>query len=156
MLFYRSGLRTWVAQAMVGWFKTARDVDCPILDTAFLERLQKHIGRDATRELLADGMIELSDKIDRLSSGGADLPDVAGLTHDISGAAGHMGLTALSRAASDANQKVRNTDAPDPAQLVADVTALAGPSLEALSAFIRQPEDHGTDTDALPDGTHDR
>ena len=61
---------------MFNW-KRSQTVDGPVvLDEAYLERLARHLGEENLRELLADGMVELCDRIDRiedsLNSGDAD------------------------------------------------------------------------------------
>ena len=85
--------------------KGAVDVP-PVLDTAYLQRLQNHLGEDVTRELMADGILELSDRLDRLDAlaSAGQIGELRKLTHDITGAAGHLGLSALSFHAAEANR----------------------------------------------------
>lgn len=104
--------------------------EVPVLDTAFLDRLGRHVGHEALTELLADGLIEIVDRLDALAravEAGARA-DALALGHDLAGLAGHLGLTRLSHAAVAMNRAGRDT--PDIA-----LAAIAEPVLAAgLSA----------------------
>ena len=126
------------------------DAATPLLDEAYLERLGAALGGPALAELLADGMIELEDRLSRLEvlARSGDREAAAALCHDIVAVAGHMGLGALSAAAAALNRRlrsprrvVRQRGAPqaipgdaDLPRLVSGVTALGAPSMRALSA----------------------
>ena len=131
-------MKTWLT-------KHGDDDDPAILDQAYLDRLSKHIGRRETRELMADGMIDLSDRLDMLAvlgqSGTAQ--EVGHLAHDIAGAAGHQGLTAMSRAAVEVTRLSHERSDMDPATLAEMILSLRQVSLDALSAYCQsdQPED---------------
>ena len=97
---------------MFNW-KRSQTVDGPVvLDEAYLERLARHLGEENLRELLADGMVELCDRIDRiedsLNSGDADA--LARLCHDLAGMSGHLGLSELSRNAVSCERALREPD----------------------------------------------
>ncbi|MEM0988148.1 MAG: Hpt domain-containing protein [Pseudomonadota bacterium] len=81
----------------------------PVLERGYLSRLAESLGSAETGELLSDGMLELSDRLARLrqesaKSNGQGLHE---LVHNIAGVAGHMGLTAMSAAAADAQRSLR-------------------------------------------------
>ncbi|MEM1382151.1 MAG: hypothetical protein AAF713_01445 [Pseudomonadota bacterium] len=114
----------------------------PILDTGYLDRLETHIGVAKMHELLADGLIELSDRLSHLGTLAArgDRDGIAKLGHDVVATAGHLGLTALSIAAVDMNRAARREPGADPIALVAPVRKLADPSMQALRAHLDLPE----------------
>lgn len=124
---------------MIGWLGKAESEGPPILDEAYLERLAIHIGVDEARELLADGMLELSDRLDRLTALAAarDTEGLLLLTHDIAGAAGHLGLSAMSREAAAANRALREGTGGDTSQAIASLVNCRGPSVDALGRFCR-------------------
>lgn len=118
------------------WLKPEPD-DYPNLDEGYLDRLAGFIGEAPLRELLADGLIDLSDKLDSVEALAAagDRAGVAGVAHVMIGIAGHLGLTRLSLAAVDLERAARSDGEPlDPA--VRTVTALAAPGLSALARRI--------------------
>lgn len=122
---------------MVTWF-SAREEGAPaILDKGYLQRLSKHIGTRETQELLADGMIDLADRLEQLKRHGqsGDVTAVAKLVHEIAGAAGHLGLTAMSHAAFEVSRRAREN--PDAAadQLAALVVDLQEQSIAALADY---------------------
>ena len=124
---------------MIKW-ANKREVDVPpMLDTAYLQRLQKHLGEDVTRELMADGIIELSDRLDRLGAlvGEGQVGELRKLTHDITGAAGHLGLSALSFFAAEANRTLREAGADERAGAMEKVLACKARSLDALARFCK-------------------
>lgn len=127
----------------------ARDVP-PVLDTAYLERLQKHLGADVTRELMADGMLELADRLNRLPGMAADrkTDDIARLAHDVAGAAGHLGLSRLSFHATEANRALRDQPDGPLEDVIAPMLSCQDMSLDALGAFCRKD-------DADPENTTD-
>jgi len=123
---------------MLGWLGRHPNTPHPILDQAFLARLVKHLGRPVVAELLADGLIELTDRLGRLEHDlqAGDRDAVLCICHDIAGVAGHLGLTRLSIAAADVNRLARS----DPDQpidaLVAEVLAAGPDSCAALRQEI--------------------
>ena len=126
---------------MVKWF-SARDADTPvILDLGYLQRLTKHIGQRETQELLADGMLDLTDRLDRLRHFGqeGDVKAVASLAHEIAGAAGHQGLTAMAHAAFDVARLVREKPNTQASDLAALILTWQDPSIEALAEYCSQP-----------------
>ena len=82
----------------------------PTLDSDFLARLEGHLGSAMLAELLADGLIELSDRLKRLAEleRRCDLDAIAGLGHDLVGMAGNLGLARLSAAAAEMNRAARD------------------------------------------------
>lgn len=112
--------------------------DAQILDEAFLGRLERHVGPAVLRELLADGLIELTDRLERLAQAVDDghREEVFRIGHDIAGLAGHIGLSALSAHAVAMNRAARA----EPDRAVATVAApviAAGPSaVDALRARL--------------------
>ena len=109
----------------------------PILDTAYLERLQKHLGEDVTRELMADGMLELSDRLDRIQKlvEKGRIAELQKLTHDIAGSAGHLGLSALSYHASVANAELRGSIGAKTQAIMKPMLNCRGQSLDSLALF---------------------
>ncbi|MEM7059683.1 MAG: Hpt domain-containing protein [Pseudomonadota bacterium] len=132
---------------MVKWFSIRHEDDPVILDHGYLQRLGKHIGERETRELLADGMLDLTDRLAVLRRHGEDgnLKGVADLVHEIAGAAGHQGLTAMSHAAFEASRLVRENTDPDTDALAKLVLQYQDASLTALSQFCNGPS--GDDVD---------
>jgi len=126
---------------MVKWFSIRQSENTPaILDYGYLQRLSKHIGERETRELLADGMLDLTDRLDRLKKLGEDgnLKGIADLVHEIAGAAGHQGLTAMSHAAFEAARIAREQPNADPVAVAALVLEHRDTSLVAISQFCNE------------------
>lgn len=86
---------------MFEWLKP--EPERPVLDCAYLERLAGHLGKPALAELMADGLIELADRMRRLDEMAAagDLRGLGRLGHDLVGMAGHLGLSRLSAGAAE-------------------------------------------------------
>ncbi|MDT8345005.1 MAG: hypothetical protein RQ752_11320 [Thermohalobaculum sp.] len=125
----------------MAWSDTAPRPQRALIDGAYLDRLAQALGQRGLDELLADGMIELADRLATLGAlaRAADRAAVAALSHDIVAVAGHMGLGALSAAAAELNRATRDArdqrmDAGRLAELAAPVIALGTPSLDALAA----------------------
>lgn len=124
---------------MIPWRKTAEEPARPVLDLSYLERLSGHLGTDIAGELLADGMLELADRLDRveeLTSAG-DIEALKRLTHDIAGASGHLGLSRLSAAAVDANRDLRVVDGSQLRSVVQPMLDSRNPSIDALGQFCK-------------------
>ena len=108
------------------------------LDTAYLARLGGHVGETIMAELLADGMIELADRLARLAEleAAGDLDGIARLGHDLVGMTGHLGLARLSAAAAAMNRAARDGIAGNAAPLVAEVRRLGVDSAEAMRRHL--------------------
>lgn len=108
----------------------------PTLDTDYLARVEGHLGAAAVAELLADGLIELSDRIKRLGEleRQRDLDAVARLGHDLVGMAGNLGLARLSAAAVELDRAARDGSVP---AMMAEATAVRRLGLEATDALRR-------------------
>ena len=94
---------------MVQWYSRSDNAEPPVLDLAYLQRLATHIGEREARELMADALLELTDRLDhlhRLTERGT-IDEIGRLAHDIAGMAGHQGLSALSLAAVDVARRSR-------------------------------------------------
>lgn len=119
------------------WFSVREKSEPVILDLGYLQRLAKHIGVTETRELLADGMLDLTDRLELLESHGqnGDLKAVAELIHEIAGAAGHQGLTAMSHAAFQASRMARENPKLSAADLADQVLGYQEASLTALAQY---------------------
>ena len=108
--------------------------DRPTLDTRFLARLEGHLGSDVLAELVADGLIELSDRIKRLGEiqRRGDFEAMARLGHDLVGMAGNLGLARLSSASAAMHRAARDGD---PASALAEAAAVRRIGLEAADAL---------------------
>ena len=112
----------------------------PILDTGYLARLAGHVGPVVLAELMADGMIELTDRLTRLGElvAAGDLDGIARLGHDLVGMAGHLGLTRLSALAAGMNRTAREGDNATTAPLVAEVRRVGAASTDAMRRYLEQ------------------
>ena len=81
----------------------------PILNHDYLSGLRRHLGTAHTCELLADGMLDLVGRLDRLAEMArrGDDAALARLTHEIAGAAGNLGLHRISQFAVQASHAAR-------------------------------------------------
>lgn len=127
--------------------RAASEPDLPMLDEAFLGRLAGYVGRAVLAELVADGLIELADRLTRLAEQMADgdLEAVARIGHDLVGIAGHLGLARLSAAAAAMNRVARDGDPGATATQVAQVRLLGAEATVALRAYLA---DRGKDIPA--------
>ena len=123
---------------MFNWRGLKKTAEPPLLDTGYLDRLEMHLGEAVLTELMADGMLELSDRLDRVATAAADEDGdvVAHLCHDIASVAGHLGLSRLSAAAVDLNRVLRETAPPPPGCLTAPLSPVGAQSLDALGAHL--------------------
>jgi HPt (histidine-containing phosphotransfer) domain-containing protein len=115
----------------------APEPERPILDAAYLERLARHVGTQVLAELLADGLIELDDRLARLAelAEAGDRKGIARLGHDLVGMAGHLGLSRLSSAAAAMNRAARDNEA-DYAPAAAVAERLGAASAEAMRRYM--------------------
>ena len=106
----------------------------PTLDTEYLARLGGHLGTSVMAELLADGLIELTDRLARLEelAAAGDLDGIARLGHDLVGMTGHLGLTRLSAAAAEMNRVAREGAAGRAVLEAAQVRRLGSEAVEAM------------------------
>lgn len=127
------------------WLHRGVAAEPPLIDTGYLDRLLQHLGPAVTAELLADGLLELTDRLARLGelAERGELAAIARSGHDIIGTAGHLGLTRLSIAAVDMNRAARALTTPDgpaaaleAAAVIERVRALGAPSLAALAGRL--------------------
>ncbi|MHA1529898.1 MAG: Hpt domain-containing protein [Alphaproteobacteria bacterium] len=110
----------------------------PTLDTGYLTRLGGHLGASVRDELMADGLIELSDRLARLEelAAAGDLDGIARLGHDLVGMAGHLGLTRLSAAAAGMNRAAREGAEDRAAALAAEIRWLGTESVDAMRRYL--------------------
>ena len=122
---------------MAQWFRKAETPVPPVLDDEYLARLAKHIGLSQVRELVADGLLELTDRLDRLREHAerGEIEEIGALCHDIAGSAGHLGLSRLSHAAVEGCRLSRGENPPPAAAIIAGIDAARADSLYAASAF---------------------
>lgn len=95
---------------MFEWMKP--EPEPPVLDSAYLARLAGHLGQTMLDELLADGLIELTDRVARIAelSAAGDREGLRRLGHDIVGMAGHLGLSRLSATAAQLGRALRREE----------------------------------------------
>ena len=110
----------------------------PTLDAEYLARLSGHLGASVLAELLADGLIELTDRLARLDELAAvgDLDGIARLGHDLVGMTGHLGLTRLSAAAAGINRAARGGAAGQAVAEAAQVRRLGSEAVEAMRRHL--------------------
>jgi HPt (histidine-containing phosphotransfer) domain-containing protein len=116
----------------------APEPEQPMLDTGYLARLAGHVGTTVLAELMADGLIELTDRLARLAelAAAGDLDGIARLGHDLVGMAGHLGLARLSAAAAEMNRAAREGIGSNTAPLVDEVGRLGVDSAEAMRRHL--------------------
>jgi len=120
---------------MLGKRKSAKAK--PLIDFAYLDRLSAHLGESEVRELLEDGLIEIGDRldeVDRLVAAG-ERAGVLRLAHDLTGMAGHLGLSALSAAAAAIGREGR-------AEPTCSLDRLVGPLRQAGPAAYAELRRH--------------
>ena len=110
----------------------------PTLDAEYLARLSGHLGASVLAELLADGLIELTDRLARLDelAAAGDLDGIARLGHDLVGMTGHLGLTRLSAAAAEMNRAARGGAAGQAEAEAAEVRRLGSEAVEAMRRHL--------------------
>lgn len=122
---------------MIAWSGRKEEPEIPILDLDYLDRLSGHLGPEVATELLADGMLELADRLDRVAmlADDGDVDSLVRLTHDIAGASGHLGLLALSRHASAANRDLRHVNASAAPRIIRPMLDVRSASIDALGKY---------------------
>lgn len=110
----------------------------PSLDTDYLARLEGHLGSKALAELVADGLIELTDRLRRLAEfeRSGELEAMARLGHDLVGMAGNLGLRRLSAAAAELNRLARDGDRPAALARAAALRRLGFEATEVLRRHL--------------------
>ena len=110
----------------------------PVLDTGYLARLGGHLGTVVLDELMADGLIELTDRLTRLDelAAAGNIDAIARLGHDLVGMAGHLGLTRLSAAAAELNRAARDGAADQAVAIVAEIRGLGADSVDAMRQYL--------------------
>ena len=119
---------------MFNWMGRSQNIEPLVLDEAYLERLNKHLGEDTLGELRSDGLLELMDRIETISvlSDRNDLEGLGRVMHDIAGMSGHLGLSRLSAAAVQAERALR-----DPSHSVDSATAMLRTEVPDAIAALR-------------------
>ena len=110
----------------------------PMLDTGYLARLGGHLGASVLAELMADGLIGLTDRLARLEelAAAGDHDGIARLGHDLVGMAGHLGLSRLSAAAAEMNRAARDGVAGQAVAIVAEIRWLGADSVDAMRRHL--------------------
>lgn len=127
---------------MSNWLSKGQKSAPPILDTGYLERLANHIGERETRELIADGMLELTENLDRIRrlTERGSVEEIGKLAHQIAGSAGHQGLSAMSIAAVEAARMARETPTIAAVDLADMILAHRDEALKALAEYCRREQ----------------
>ncbi|MEM7670727.1 MAG: Hpt domain-containing protein [Pseudomonadota bacterium] len=109
-----------------------------LLDTQYLDSLEAHLGQATTLDILADGMIELTDKLRRARELAAadSRAGLARLAHDIAGTAGQLGLHALTLAARSLEKSLLRDRCAACDRLASDVHQIGPRSIAALRTRI--------------------
>ena len=110
----------------------------PMLDTDYLARLRGHLGASVLAELLADGLIELTDRLARLDelAAAGDFDGIARLGHDLVGMTGHLGLSRLSAAAAEMNRAAREGAGAQAGPRAKEVRRLGSEATEAMRRYL--------------------
>lgn len=133
---------------MFNWRRRESREKPALLDEQYLARLETHLGEAALRELLSDGLLELSDRVGRIPGMvvAGDDAELSGLMHDIAGLSGHLGLTQLSHAAVAAGREVQQ-GRPAGSGAASPVLAAAPEAIAAIRYFL----DDGAQSDGAQD-----
>ena len=118
-----------------------RAASAPVLDPGYVGRLEEQVGADVVAELFADGLVELSDRLDRLADAARDRErdSALALAHDLTSVAGHLGLARLSLTAADCQRVLRRPDPGDLLGAVEPLLAEGAAAIEALCAHAGLP-----------------
>lgn len=121
--------------SMFEWLKP--EPERPVLDAAYLARLSAHMGQTVLDELLADGLIELTDRVARVAdlSGAGDTAGLQRIAHDLVGMAGHLGLNRLSAAAAELGRGLR-AGGDGAADAAAEICREGAAAAEALRGYL--------------------
>lgn len=105
-----------------------------VLNHEYLAGLEKYLGQAHSRELLADGMIDLMGRLDRLAEAAGHRNDreIAALAHEIVGAAGHLGLGLMSHLAAQVSMAARGGD---PTEWIAGLLEVRAVSIGRLREY---------------------
>ncbi|MEL6477949.1 MAG: hypothetical protein AAFR17_11540 [Pseudomonadota bacterium] len=115
-----------------------------LLDRAYIDNLVRHLGLDLATELLADGMIAVSDRLERLSSARDATPDtLAKLAHDLTGASGQIGLHVLLHATRRLENAAIGSDRMAMHGLVDEALREGSLSLAALGDYLAEEAEAG-------------
>lgn len=111
-----------------------RAARAPVIDEAYLARLSEQVGDDVIAELLSDGLVEISDRLDQLAETARDRRAEAALiiAHDLTSIAGHLGLARLSHIAAACQRTLRM---PEPGDLLTTVEPVLSSGTEACDAL---------------------
>lgn len=123
--------------------------DNPLLDNSYLSELNRHLGPEIAIDLLADGVLALTDRVGSLAQAVQNAEDPEGalarLAHDIVGTAGQLGLHRLVHAARQLERKAIARAETGIEQR--NLAVLTDQSLAALTAYLvqlQQDTDIGT------------
>lgn len=119
-----------------------------LLDSNYIDGLRRHLGPEVTIDILADGLMSLTDRLNRLKdlrAAKAGRHDLAQSAHDIVGTGGQLGLHRLTHAA---RQMERAAITESRQKLVArmeETLEFGERSLDALRIFMdaEDPSDFG-------------
>ena len=111
----------------------------PVLDRDHLARLAAQIGAAPTHELLIEGQVELTDRLEMLAGTAGDPAAVADVAHQISGLAGTLGLAAMAHHAGRAADAARTGG--ETSGHLAALQRIRDPSLEALRGWCAMMRD---------------
>lgn len=138
MARHPTGARMFWMLRMFGLNRRTAEDDAAVFDRGYLVRLGSHVGEEALRELIADGLFELSDRLRRVEEAAAsgDIPQIRALAHDIASVAGHLGLSQLSRLAVDLNRAAHNQPRGDARAIAAPIGRAGPPALTRLRAYL--------------------
>lgn len=122
---------------MFNWRRRGTGEQPAVLDGQYLARLETHLGKAELRELLSDGLLELTDRVARLPklAEADDSEGLAHLLHDIVGMAGHLGLTRLSHAAVATGRVLQGAKPGEP-DVLNPVLEAAPEAISAIRCFL--------------------
>lgn len=131
---------------MFEWLTKTAGPPPAALDEAYLRRLESHVGAEAMAELMSDGLIELKGKLENLEAQAdtATVKKIAPICHDIAGAAGNLGMTAMTQAAVEANRKALGDRPPPVSEIAALVLACRDAAFESAEAYRAGFQTSGT------------
>jgi HPt (histidine-containing phosphotransfer) domain-containing protein len=121
----------------MSWLGANGEGEYPTVDEGYLGRLTELLGAEKLREILSDGLLELSDRLEQVRLLAADgrQDDLARAAHDLVGTAGYLGFTCLSLAAADLERAARRNGRTD--DVLAAIDALAEEAFAAMQPRLR-------------------